>query len=165
MGVTRLLDFPRFAVLRLLKAADLAFIALREDCCSISISSSRLSSLGRAANTSGSMSCNIHVPLEDLIIGRMHCESVDHVTHELCIVFMAAYRQACNLETTCLIAKIGSSLQLTSMSTATSLQEACTWCDRLWNPDELPSCFPSPMLCCLLSPGILMSASSQPSAF
>lgn len=66
MGVTRLLDFPRFAMLRLPTGAGLDFSALREDCCSNSISNSRLMSLGRAASTSGSMSCSICRPTQYL---------------------------------------------------------------------------------------------------
>ena len=63
MGVAPLLDFPRFDTLRVLAGAGLAFTDLREDCGSISISSSRLISLGRAASTSGSMSCIMHMIL------------------------------------------------------------------------------------------------------
>lgn len=61
MGALPLPVFPRFAVPRLalpMGAGLAGFTALlREDCCIISISSSRRMSFGRAASTSGSMSC------------------------------------------------------------------------------------------------------------
>ena len=78
MGVLPLLDFPRFAMPRLPAGAGLLFTALREDCCSISISSSRLSSLGRAARTSWSMSCNQCMQLQG-VVQHAGCNSLGYL--------------------------------------------------------------------------------------